>query len=256
MDREYDERYSEEFERCFAYFWNVLVLPTIKLVFDEIDPDFKEKVGLVYAYDDKGQYKRDVMAFYREKREWLKQIYLPHEKHPRLDQHKLGALWCRTLLAYKPFYFNYKKAVKYVNNRFKGPEDDDVFSEPEDHSEWFVKNLYANYRAAYLVSTGIVYLYLLYDCKEKKEDLADYLKDGGFEYFLSNGGLIVPPTRKGHSDFANSCVIALEKNDINCRDFDYLTYAIMLYQQEYYNKIQYFMQVNGMQAANGNLAKP
>lgn len=251
MDREYDERYSEEFERCFAYFWTRLVLPTVKLVFNEIDPDFKDKVGLCYAYNDMELYKQDVMAFYREKREWLKQLYLPHESHPRLDQHKLGALWCRTLLAYKPFYFNYKKALQYVSGRFKRPDVDD-FSDPEDHSEWFIKNLYANYRAAYLVSTGIVYIYLLFDCKEKREDLADYLKEGGFEFFRAKGGLIGYPTRRGHSDFTNSCIIALEKNDINDRKFDYLTYAIMLYQLEYYNKMHYFMLVNGIETDNQN----
>lgn len=255
MDREFDERYSEEFERCFAYFWKGLVLPTVSLVCSEVDPEFAREVGFAYAYDDLGLYKRDVMAFYREKREWLKQLYLPHEARPRLDQHKLGALWCRTLLAYKPFYFNYDKAVKYVRKRFERSEDD-LLLPPEDHSEWFVKNLYANYRAAYLVSAGIVYFYLLYDCKEKKEDLAAYLRDGGFEYFLSNGALIGYPTRKGHSDFISSCIIALEKNDINGRDFDYLTYAIMLYQLEYYNKVQFFMKQNGIQVGSANLAKP
>lgn len=248
MDREFDklcdERYTESFKRCFAYFWKNLVLPTIKLVYDEIDPEFKERVNLCYAYDDLDLYKQDVMPFYLEKREWLKEVYLPHEDHPKLDQHKLGAIWCRMLLAYKPFYFNYEKAVKYVNERFKRLEKDED-SDPEDNSEWFVKNLYANYRAAYLVSTGIVYFYLLYDCKEKK-DLDDYLKEGGFEFFDTNGGLIGYPTREGHSEFTSSCIIALEKNDINGRNFDYLTYAIMLYQLEYYNKVQFFMKQNGI----------
>lgn len=244
MDKEYDERYSPEFQRCFSYFWETLVLPTIKLVYDDVDSEFKNAVDFSYTYRDLGLYKKEVMAFYREKREWLKRVYLPHENHPRLDQHKIGALWCRTLLAYKPFYFNYKKAVKYVKKIFGDETENSGSAKSTDHSNWFVANLYANYKVAYLVSTGIVYFYLLYDCKEKKEELDDYLKVGAFEFFQSNSGLIAPPAREGHSDFSSSCIIALEKNDINRRNFDYLTYAIMLYQLEYYNKIQYFLTLN------------
>lgn len=36
------------------------------------------------------------------------------------------------------------------------------------------------------------------------------------------------------------------KNDINHRDFDYLSYATVLYQIEYYNKTCYYMLKNGL----------
>lgn len=244
MANEFDERYSEDFDTCFQFFWRAVVAPTLELVSKEVDADFKEAVGFDYAYNNLEEYKQAVKRYYREKRQWLKTYYLPHEKTARLDQHKLGSLWCRTLLAYKPFFFDAEAAEKFVCAKFPSPKARSKSHECQDNSEWFVRNVYVNYRVAYLVSLGIVYIYLLFDCHEKDDSLPDYLKDGAYEYFLNKGNLRCPPPRAGHTNFTASCIIALMKNDTNQRDFDYLSYATVLYQIEYYNKICYYMHKN------------
>ena len=246
MTSRYDERYSEDFENCFQYFWEKIVLPTLESVLNEADSDFKEAVGFGYAYGNLDEYKQNVKRYYREKRQWLKNYYLPHEDTARLDQHKIGAVWCRTLLANKPFAFDAKAAVQFIDAKFPTTDVYPGSGGYGDNSAWFVKNVYANYRAAYLVSLGIVYCYLVYDCSEKGNDLPDYLRDGGYEYFKEKGRLRCPLPRKGHTDFTASCIIALMKNDINHRDFDYLSYATVLYQIEYYNKTCYYMLKNGL----------
>lgn len=242
MKREFDARYSYDFERSFNYIWEKIVWPSITLVYEQMDDAFKQATKLDYAYRDVSAFKRDVMEFYREKREWLKCVYLPHERNPVLDEHKLGAIWCRTMLAFKPFYFDLKAAEKYVETKFGTNENGDVdLEDAPNNSEWFTKNIYSNYRVAFVVSVGIVYLYLLYDCKEKGKDVPEYLHDA-YEYFNSKRKLRCPVTTEAHNDFQTSCIIALQKNDVLGRDFDYLTYAIMLFQLEHYNRMCYYMQ--------------
>lgn len=241
MRKEFDARYSYDFERSFSFIWDRIVEPTITLVYNEIDNDFKKAAKLDFSYKDISDYKNDIKEFYREKREWLKDVYLPHQQNPFLDEHKLGAIWCRTMLAFKPFYFDLKVATKFVEDKF---HIEDPYSEnPEDipnNSDWFTKNIYSNYRVAFLVSIGIVYLYLLYDCKEMGKDVPEYLY-GAYNYFSSKKTLRCPITTEAHNDFQTSCIISLQKNDVLNRDFDYLTYAIMLFQLEHYNRMCYYL---------------
>lgn len=246
MKRELDERYSYDFERSFDYIWDKIVWPAVALVEEQMDPDFKQFAKLELAYRHVEEYKNDIKAFYREKREWLKEVYLPHEKHPFLDEHKLGAIWCRTVIAFKPFYFDFKSAETFVTEKFgKSQKSDNENDDATNNSEWFTKNIYCNYRVAFLVSVGVVYLYLLYDCKEKDPHLAEYLHEA-YDYFREKKVLRCPPTTISHNNFSTSCIIALQKNDTLERDFDYLTYAIMLYQLEHYNRTCYYMQKNGL----------
>ena len=85
MRRELDERYSYDFERSFDYVWEQIVIPVINLVFNEIDEEFKSKAKLDLSYKNEASFKDEIKEFYREKREWLKDVYLPHEQHPILD---------------------------------------------------------------------------------------------------------------------------------------------------------------------------
>lgn len=55
--------------------------------------------------------------------------------------HKLGALLCRSLIAYKPFYFDEKMASEFVNDKF-GKEL------PSNNLPWFISNVLANYKVA------------------------------------------------------------------------------------------------------------
>lgn len=246
MKKELNAKHSYDFERSFDYIWEKVVFPSISFVDEQMDADFKEAAGVCRAYENDSDFKEDVMEFYREKREWLKSIYLPHEKNPVLDEHKLGAIWCRTMLAYKPFYFDIEAAENFVEKKFgtnqaKGTDPEEL----PNNSEWFTKNIYSNYRVAFIVSIGIVYLYLLYDCKEKGENLPEYLRDA-YEYFRERKTLRRPRTTEAHNDFETSCIIALQKNDIQNRDFDYLAYAIILFQLEHYNRMCYYIYKNNL----------
>ena len=222
-----EKDYSDFFKQSFDFFWNVVILPTIIAAEEDVDQDFKTACNLQLAYDDIDQYKQDLMNFYHEKRQWLKGVYLPHDDHPTLDMHKLSALLCRSILAYKPLYFDFKNAEKFVVNKFS--------EDKNNHIDWFVNNIYVNYKVAFYVSAGLVYLQLLEDFSPK----GDNPNPEAFQYFLDLQGIIYYPKSQHHDNYENSCIIALQKNDVLNRDFDYLTYATNMFQLEMYNKAHY-----------------
>ena len=219
--------YSDDFLHSFDYFWDVIIVPTITAAYDEIDQDFKDASNLCLAFNDKQVYKQILMTFYHEKRKWLKGVYLPHEEKPTLDMHKLGAILCRSILAHKPICFDFRKAEQFVINKFG--------TDKENHIEWFVNNIYVNYKIAFYVSCGLVYLNLLYNFSD--EGL--YPDREAMDFFLKLGGVIYYEKSSSHDSYEKSCIIALQKNDMLNRDFDYLAYAINLFQLESYNIMHY-----------------
>ena len=175
MEQQNNGYYSDDFKCSFEFFWIKVIWPTIEAAVEEVDDEFRKACGLQLAYSDIAKYKQDLMDFYHDKRQWLKGVYLPHDEHPLLDMHKLGAILCRSLLAYKPFYFNFQDAERFVVNKFSGDK--------RNHIDWFVNNIYINYKVAFYVSTGLIYLELLYGYSPKGEKA----NEKALKFFLSLG---------------------------------------------------------------------
>lgn len=203
----------------FDFFWDSVIAPIKARALQDVDPEFREFCDLEEKLDD--DYKRELSNIYKEKREWLKEIYMPHYKNPLLDFHKIGAVLCRSIIKNKPFKFDVCKAENYVKAKFEDTK--------EDNTEWFVNNLYINYKVAFYVSVGIIFLQLLRFLIDNGEQLAALSLNNRGTLFFYKGN-------DRHENFQNSTILALMKNDIMNRNFDYLTYAIMLYQLEEYNK--------------------
>jgi len=108
-------------------------------------------------------------------------------------------------------------------------------NDKENHIEWFVNNIYANYKIAFYVSCGLVYLSLLYNFSDK----GSCPDNDAMQFFMNLGGVVYYEKSSSHDSYENSCIIALQKNDILKRNFDYLAYAINLFQLESYN-VMYF----------------
>ena len=220
--------FSEQFLESFDYFWKVIIYPIITAAHDEIDQEFKNACDLDFAFSDIQKYKEKLMAFYLEKRRWLKKVYLPHKSNPILDIHKLGAILCRSILAHKPIYFDFQEAEHLVIQKFD--------TNKHDHIEWIVNNIYVNYKIAFYVSCGLVYLGLLYNFSEKGASP----NDKAMKFFIRHKGIMYYEKSSSHDSYENSCILALQKNDELKRDFDYLAYAINLFQLEAYNVAMYF----------------
>lgn len=204
----------------FDFFWEHIIESVVERAHSEMDSAFIKECSV--EKKDTEKYKESLMSIYKEKREWLKEVYMPHEDTPKLDFHKIGAVLCRSIIKNKPFAFDIEKAESYVKNKFEGSTS--------DNTKWFVNNLYVNYKVAFYVSVGTIFLQIEKDlAKDDQYEKLNKFNQRGILYFYKG-------TEK-HENFENSTVLALMKNDILTRKFDYLTYAIMLYQLEEYNRI-------------------
>lgn len=208
-------------QSMFDIFWEKFIVPTIFNVLADVDPDFKAACDFKIAYDDIAEYREALRKTYREKREWLKEIYMPHAAKPILDIHKLGAVICRSLIGNKPYSFNIADAEAFVIKKFGNTKS-------EQNTDWFFSNIYANYKVAFYASIGAAYLNILY--RSQKANDSDSL-----DYFANNSCLNFYKQNKSHECFENSCMISLQKNDLLGRSFDYLGYSILIYQLEQYN---------------------
>lgn len=228
--------------RHFDFFWTKAIFPAIQSAKNEIDDSFKKKTQLKFI--DENEYYNDLKNMYKRKREWLKQKYLPHDEGPKLDFHKLGAIICRCIIGVKPVTYNVDVAEEMLemNNS----------AENMEHSEkidWAVSNLYINYKIAFFAAIGIAYADLLYWAYRKNE-LAESKNLPFANLYLEfanrlekQQNLSFYPNPSSHENFVNSAIIALMKEDLLCRDFNYLMFSIILYQLQENTKRIIFLEL-------------
>ena len=207
-----------ESEKEFEFIWKNFVVSIIERAASEISSEFINECDLTYSFYDFDEYKKNIANYYKEKREWLKAVYMPHSEKPLLDAHKLGGVLCRSLIANKPFYFDCEKAEKYVCQKFDEGQN-------LSNVKWFVSNIYVNYKVAFYASLGYIYTELL--GKYRVSEMKDY-----YDELNNNGTLFFYEVSDNHESFEDSAILALQKNDILGRKFDYLSYAILLFQLE------------------------
>lgn len=203
----------------FDFIWDKVILGIIERAVAELDSDYKNKCDIDVI--DLSRYKKKLEELYKKKREWLKRVYLPLDNEPILDMHKIGAVLCRSIIGYKPISFDLEKTQKYIEDNKK-----------QKDKKWFIDNVAVNYKIAFYVSVGLVYIEMVGTLKKNK-------KDAEAKMVMSDGSLNFYPKSPHHEDFPISCIIGLMTNDLANRDFDYLSYSAMLFQLERYNYIKY-----------------
>ena len=225
-------------KKHFDYFWDEAILPSIQLAVNEMSLDFR--IATSVSLQDTISYKTELESIYRRKREWLKQSYLPHDSEPCLDFHKLAAIICRSIIGLKP--------IKYDIDAVESVIEQQKFHNNlhDEQIKWFVNNVYVNYKVAFLAAVGVVYANLVYWAYTKQKNCSNKSVAEIYEAFakllLEKGCLCSYVDPQSHENFENSMIIALMKNDLLQRDFDYLGFATNLYQLEYYTKLMLFQE--------------
>lgn len=122
----------------------------------------------------------------------------------RIDNHKIAACLCYSLLHNKVFSFNVDRDMP--------------------------KHLFTiNYEVAYSVSLSFIYAMLIVQYKNVgRDDLADKL--------MKQGTLYVPDTASSHDDYHTGSIHTLALNDIYGNTFDVLAYANKMFWIEFYNR--------------------
>lgn len=212
----------------FQYIWKEWIVPLIDDIYHQIDPTFVEKTGLK---------KRDLNSlgisaekYFLKRRHILKcEFYGNNYKFDEsvirlMDFHKLSAVICRTLVEYKVFEFDISSCLEIAQDK------------EETDTDWLVKNALANYRVAFFASVVFLYQSMVFLSSKDKTDskiLAGLLKKEKLDLYSHIQSNAI---NKVHESFENCMVLNIAKRDINCRSFDMLTYATLMYQLEEYNK--------------------
>lgn len=251
---------------AFDEIWDKIILPSIRKCLDELDIQFKSKARVSGCNLTK--YKKSLEDIYKRKREWLKVEYLPNEDDPILDFHKLSSIMCRSIIGVKHFTYDIKLAEEF----FEQISNDENISQSEK-VKWQIDNVYVNYKLAFLVAEGIVYVDLLFWAQERINDLLcqynqediDSNKDNVsiklkvYEEFIEllntkQQRLYSYEVSDSHDNFTTSSIIALMKNDYLRRDFDYLQFAISMFQWQQYTKKQHLYDILKQYDDNLNLS--
>lgn len=224
------EEISFDFEK---YLYPKAILPAIEIAEEEANKDFCGSVDFGKNFSE-AEYKAKLSKLYKEKREWLKEIYFSNFTEEKLlDLHKIAAVLCRCIIKLKPFAFDTIKASKYIESHNKNKETD-----------WVIDNYLINYKVAYNVALNVT-LYDLFnrlgeieDGKPlKKSEIKRIFKrlseDGLDEY--AKGTTLVPID---HEPFYRSQIINLAINDLNKRNFDYLGFATNCFQLQQYTVLK------------------
>lgn len=211
-------------ESNFDNFWKFAINPSIHKALEELDPIFIKDCGFIQK--EEKSYKKILEGIYTEKREWLKSVYLPHEKDPILDMHKLSAIICRSIIGNKPIIFDTSKALIMAKNQDKLLQNNQTLNDKDKQIkriQWFVDNVYVNYKIAFDASIGIAYVDLFHLFQDNnQDDLKNKLEKIGTFIFYERSNC--------HENFRNSTILALMKNDLLNRKFDYLSYATIMFQ--------------------------
>lgn len=228
----------------FDFFWHIIINPVINNIFNSMEVEFKKDCNV--QLKDLTSYKMELEHIYKIKRNWLKRIYLPHrvsgeesEKEILLDFHKLSSVLIRSVLANKPITMNLKSVDKYTREKF---------DDQNDHTTWFVNNVYCNYKIALYIGLGILYIDTVFSVLYQHTDFnyIEYRESLSTDERKNINSNIVDvakkithlatyPERTTHENFINSLILGLVKNDLRGRSFDYLGYAALLFQLQEYN---------------------
>ncbi len=126
----------------YDYIFHQIVLPLAQEMAEEVDPEFKSECDFEIL-ETEAIYKKS-HVLYKQKREMIKSFfygdvffekdeYLDDDSY-RLDLHKIASIICSTLIRNKIFWYDEKKAKKYLNNNEKLSTD------------WKIKNILINFQ--------------------------------------------------------------------------------------------------------------
>ena len=194
-------------DETFKYIWDEIILKTI----DSFKDIFTEEEKNKYQFTTRKlkEIEKKVFSDYDLIKDYLKNNYYHTAKSGedlknRIDNHKIAACICYSLLRNKVFSF-------------------------EVYDNMPKRMFTINYELAYTVSLGFIYATLIAQYKNiGREDFAEKL--------LQQKTLIVPKTSLGHDEYHDGRIHTLALNDIYGNTFDILTYSDMMFWIEYYNR--------------------
>lgn len=190
----------------FDYIWDEIIEKTIEKVNNMMS--YEDKNRYCFKVRDRFQLKNGIEKDYNSIKNQLKRYYYDSSNEEnndnRIDNHKIAACLCYSLIQNKVFAFDVKNGMS---------------------KEMFL----SNYKVAYYVGLQEIYVMLLAQYKKMGES-------GYYSKLLNQGELVVPNTSEGHDEYHEGRIRTLALNDMYGNTFDVLTYSDMMFWIEYYNR--------------------
>lgn len=194
-------------DETYKYIWNEIILKTIASLENLFTEEDKAQYG--FSIRNLKSLEKNIFSDYNSIKRQLKRDYYDASKSDRnpknrIDNHKIAACICYSLLQNKVFIFEVHDGMP--------------------------KNMFTiNYELAYTVSLGFIFTTLVAQYKNiGREDLANKL--------LEQQSLVVPITSAGHDEYHDGRIRTLALNDVYGNTFDVLMYSDMMFWIEYYNR--------------------
>lgn len=210
---------ENEGSRHYTQIWEKIITPTLQVVREECDEDFRNSCDLEIKEIEK--WKKTLEEKYRTLRSKLKDVCYGDSKDVALlDGRKIAAIFCRALIEEKAYRFDTDRAYEIMSNKKR------TLSKV-GFNRWAVDNVYINYKVAYYVSLQLVYFTLLHDLvSSKRSELARSLNEVGHLYRY--------PYPSDSDSFDINIIIGLARMDLAGEDLDMFLFAMQLYQTEMY----------------------
>lgn len=210
----------------FQYIWIQWIEPLVDDLYAQMDNEFKQYCNVHIR--DLSKIRINAEKYYQKKRLEVKQeFYGDYHKEDseldhRMDFHKIGAILCKTLIEYKIYDFDVNCCNRYVEQK----------NDPYD-TDWMVKNVLINFRLAFYSSVVFLFQAMRFEYYKSDARLYKILSEKGKLDLYKESNTNIRPVKES---FENCMILDLAKRDIKNRSFDYLMYAIVLYQLEEHNK--------------------
>jgi len=185
----------------FGYIWGFNIQMLLNKLLDRISDDTKARYD-VKVLNQKNKIKNSYQLY----NQFLKKKYHISNGDDRLDQHKIAACLCASIIDNKLIRFS-------VDNSIQTGDELALI----------------NYKLAFAASVSIVFDFLL-DSYKNENDFA------AFNKLKDNQEIFFPKTNKGHYSYPLCMIYGLALNDIYGVTFDLITYANVMYLLEQYNK--------------------
>lgn len=207
--------------RHFGWIWSNIIVPSIEMIEEQADPDFKRKTKL--KIKELKQYKRGVEREYRILRQQLKtECYGIEANEGILDGRKIAAVFCCALLKEKSFLFDTDIAYKILLEKNGIAHTQ---AEKLSVNRWLVDNVLMNYKLAYYVGLQIVYITLLHQMLENGN-----VKEA--KLLNQKGHLLPYPQNPSGDSFDVNIILGMSKQQIYDQKVDMFLLAMQYYQIE------------------------
>lgn len=212
-------------DKKFEYFWDNIINPVIMQAFDDLDKDFVRNNSA--EIKDLKVLKINICDDYHSYRERFKEVYHRRKNEAKWDLFKISSIMCYSIIKNKPIRFDNEELKDFYLNENLNKD-----------SQYIINNHLINYKIAFRVALGFVYVDMLYEYLNKCSNSSNEIDMRIYQTLKKHSKLeMYKYNSNSDNDSVEEIVIKdLAINDIYERDFDFLMFTALMVGVKEYNE--------------------